>query len=363
MKRINLFLTILLVAVTVNSFSQKHPDFEIIKQCKTSKIKNQQRAGTCWSYAALSFIESEMLRTTNTEFDLSEIYIVRYAYISKAKYYVQLHGIGNFSQGGQAHDVTNEIVNYGLMTEEAYSGLVGNNKMHDHSKLEKDLKEYLDSIIKLDEIPKDWLDVYTKKLDEYLGIIPDYFDYKSNTHTPKDFQNSVLNFNTDDYVELTSYSHHDYYKSFDLEVPDNWSHDYYYNLPIDEFMQVIDNAINNDFSICWDGDVSEENFNHKEGKSELKKGDIKEIKKQGIQEYRQETFNNQTTTDDHLMHLTGIAENKKGEKYYIIKNSWGDSNDFGGYLYMSENFVKLKTVAIMIHKDAIPVEIRDKMNF
>jgi len=363
MKRLNLLLIILLVSLSLSSFAQKHPDFEITKQCKTSEIKNQQRAGTCWSYATLSFIESEMLRTNNKEFNLSEIYYARYAYISKAIYYVQLHGLNNFSQGGQAHDVINEIDKYGIVTEDAYTGLVGDNKMHNHEKLEKELKKYLDNIIDQKEIPENWLDGYTKILDESLGAVPTNFKYESKKYTPKSFQEDVLAFNTDDYVELTSYSHHPYYTTFDLEIPDNWSHDYYYNLPIDEFMQVIDNAINNDYTVCWDGDVSEEKFDHKAGKCVLDEKDIKQMKKQGVQEYRQYTFNNQTTTDDHLMHLTGTAQDKKGKKYYIIKNSWGNSNDFGGYLYMSQNFVELKTVAIMVHKNAVPKEIREKLNF
>ena len=363
MKRLNLILTILLVTVTLSSFAQKHPDFEITKQCKTSEIKNQERAGTCWSYATVSFIESEMLRTNNREFDLSEIYYARCAYISKAIYYVQLHGLNNFSQGGQSHDVINEIVTHGIVPEIAYTGLVGENKTHNHDRLEKELKEYLDDIVSKKNIPENWLDGFTKILDEHLGTVPTNFKYESKEYTPKSFQKDVLNFDSDDYVELTSYSHHPYYTTFDLEIPDNWSHDSYYNLPINELMQVIDNAITNDYTVCWDGDVSEKKFDYKAGKCVLVKKDIKQMKKQGIQGYRQYTFNNQTTTDDHLMHLTGVAQNKKGIKYYIIKNSWGNSNEFGGYLYMSQNFVELKTIAIMVHKDAIPKEIRGKLKF
>ncbi len=360
MKKIKQIFILLLLVSAGNLYAQEHPDFEIIKQCKTSEIKNQQNSGTCWSFATTSFIESELLRTKGEEFDLSEMYFVKYAYISKAQYYVRLHGKTNFSQGGQAHDVINEIVNYGIVAETAYSGLVAGAIIHDHSKLEKELKSYLDSIIGLKNVPYNWLNVFSEKLDSHLGTTPQKIEYKTKEYSPQEYQKNILAFNPDDYIEITSYSHHPFYTTFDLEVPDNWSHNDYYNLPIEEFMKVVDNAINNDYTISWDGDVSEAKFEYRKGKCDLEKTDKKELKNKSFQNYRQETFENQSSTDDHLMHLTGIAKNKKGEKYYIIKNSWGNSNKYGGYLYMSEDYLKLKTVAIMVHKNAVPKKIMDK---
>lgn len=352
---------IVFVLLSFSLYAQEHPDFEMFKQGEVSEIKNQGRSGTCWSFATISFIESETLKKNGKEFNLSEMYHVRLAYVSKSILYVRLHGKNNFSAGGQAHDVTKEIVKYGLMPEEAYSGLVNGATSHNHTELDKELKEYLDEVLDKKNIQNDWLEGYKKILDKHLGKVPEKFTYEGVEYTPQEFQKKVVEFNPDDYVELTSFSHSPYYQQFSLEVPDNWSHDLYYNLPIDEFMQVIDYAIENDYTVCWDGDVSEDGFKRDNSRAVLSKNDNKMIENQGFEKYRQHTFNNHTTTDDHLMHLTGVAK-EKGEKYYIIKNSWGEYNKSAGYLYMSHDYTKLKTVAIMVNKNAIPQEIRKKLN-
>ncbi len=344
-------------------FAQLHPDFIIKHLVKTTPVKNQQQTGTCWAYATISFLETELLRTKKEEFDLSEMFIVRNTYPDKAIYHVRLHGKNNFSQGGQAHDVTNVIKKYGIVPESVYKGKKYKGNSHNHSKLEKDLKNIIERPAKettyLDRI---WIKIFNAILDNYMGKVPEKFTYKNKEYSPISFADEVINFNYDDYIEFTSYSHHPYYEKFDLEVPDNWSHDEYFNVPVEELMEIMDNALQNGYSISWDGDVSETNFSHKDGTAKLEDEDIKEIKTNSYQEYRQITFENFTSTDDHLMHITGIAEGKDGTVYYKTKNSWGkESNNYGGYLYMSRKYVMIKTVAFMVHKDAVPKKILKKI--
>jgi len=357
-----IFFTILLFLFN-NIFSQESSDYEIVNEVKATSVKDQGMTGTCWSFATISFLESEFLRTMNKELDLSEMYIVYNTYLTKAEYYIQLHGVGNFSQGGQAHDVINTAAIYGFVPQEVYNGNVNEKNYYDHSKMEGKLKDYLDSIIKINPIPEDWKIGFTKILSKEIGELPENFEYQNEKYEASSFAEDYLKFSENDYIELTSYSHHDYYSQFDLEVPDNWSHDYYYNLPVDELIKTIDYALENGFSICWDGDVSEEKFNHRKGFAELSDDELKLIDELGYQDVRQITFENQTSTDDHLMHLTGKAVDKKGNVYYQIKNSWGDdSNKIGGYLYMSEDFVRIKTIAILVNKEGIPDEIRKELD-
>jgi len=364
MKKTVILSSILLLLWT-GIIAQTHPDFTLKYQIKTSDVKNQANSGTCWSYATISFLETELLRKGKESVDLSEMFYVRYAYLQKAIYYVRLHGLGNFSQGGQAHDVTNVLKTFGMVPQEIYNGLHYGENFNAHSEMEMLLKGMLDEVVKNhnQKLSTTWLTAFTAALDSYLGAVPQSFEYKNKKYSPATFASDYLNLNATDYIELTSYNHHPFYTKFDLEIPDNWSHDVYYNIPINELMLVIDNALQNGYSVCWDGDVSEKGFNHKAGTAELITVDTDAIKSTDMQKYRQITFDNYTTTDDHLMHITGLATNKNGEKYYLTKNSWGtESNSCNGYLYMSENYTALKAIAIMVHKDAIPKEILKKLN-
>lgn len=358
-----LLLIITLSMFLQYNFAQKHSNFTIKHQVKTTSVKNQHRTGTCWAYATIAFLETETLRKKNKELDLSEMFVVRNVYPTKAKYYVRLHGKGNFSQGGQAHDVTNAIKEYGIVPEKIYIGKKYDGKMHNHNRLENNLKAIIKSPAKEKEkIDRIWIKTFNAVLNSYMGIPPKKFIYENKEYTPKSFAKDVVGFDYNDYIELTSYSHRDYYEKIDLEVPDNWSHDRYYNLPIEELMAVMNNALKNGYSISWDGDVSEKRFSHKDGIAELENQDIENIKSKGYQKYRQITFDNFTSTDDHLMHLTGIAEDKNGNIYYQTKNSWGkNSNNYGGYLYMSKDYVMIKTIAFMVHKNAIPKGILKKL--
>lgn len=376
------FLAIILFPYLINAQGKKKKDvyeFEMVKEIKTTPVKNQASTGTCWSFATTSFVETELIRMGKGEHILSPIFNVYKSYLPKAVNYVRYSGSANFGMGGQAHDVTNVIRQYGVIPEEVYNGMnIGDDK-HNHGEMDGVLKAIADAITKArgGKITPRWQEVIESTLNIYLGSIPKEFSYQGKTYTPKSFAES-LGFNPDDYVEVTSYTHHPFFTKFDLELPDNWSKDQYYNVPFEDLMKIIDNAIMNGYSVAWDGDVSEKYFNRKkcisilpldeeippadDSKKEEDVDEKPETEKTVTQQMRQESFDNHTTTDDHLMHLTGIAKDQNGTKFYYTKNSWGTKDKkYDGYWYMSEQYVRLKTIAIMIHKDAIPSEIKTKL--
>lgn len=369
-----LLLLVFPLLITGQEKSKKETyEFTMMHQVETTPVKNQARTGTCWSFATTSFVESELIRMGKGEHILSPMWFVRFAYPSKAEKYLRYHGQYNFGVGGQAHDVTNVIKEFGFVPEEIYKGMNIGEEEHNHGEMSSVLEGIMDGVKKNrgGKITPLWKNVLESALNIYLGVPPEQFTYQGNVYTPGGFAEK-LGFNPDDYVELTSYTHRPFYTKFDLEIPDNWSKDLYYNLPIDELIMVMENALSNGYSVCWDGDVSEKEFDRKKGTAiiPLDPADNKEgeeadgpVKEKTItQEMRQESFDNHTTTDDHLMHLTGIAVDQNGTKYYYTKNSWGTKDKkFDGYWYMSESYVRLKTVAIMIHKDAIPKDLRTKL--
>ncbi|MBN1639072.1 MAG: aminopeptidase [Ignavibacteriales bacterium] len=332
-----------------------------------TSVKNQGRAGTCWCFATMSFLESEILRIKQGEYDLSEMFVVRHTQPMKAKKYVRYHGNASFGDGGQAHDLFYVLKNYGIVPEKVYNGLQLGDTIHNHGELTEVLQSMLNAVVakKGGKITSVWDKAFESVMDIYLGKIPDEFEYNGKKFTPKSFLQG-LEINPNDYVELTSFNHHPFYESFILEIPDNWMDFYYYNVPLDELIQIIDYALENGYSVAWDGDVSEKTFSWKKGYAvfpvnEKEDGKTPEKELNVTQELRQEGFDNLTTTDDHLMHFVGIYENQEGTKFYLTKNSWGLTGKHNGFLYISEPFVKMKTIAIMVHKDAIPKEIRNKL--
>ena len=353
-------------------------EFTMVNEIKTTPVKNQARTGTCWSFATTSFVETELIRMGKGEIILSPMWSVRFTYPQKAENYVRYSGLANFGEGGQAHDVMNVIREHGFIPLDDYKAMNINEKEYDNGELDRLLKSVVGDIAKERKITPRWQEVIDAILNIYLGVPPEEFTYDGKTYSPKGFAES-LGFNPDDYVELTSYTHHPYYKTFDLEVPDNWTKGQYYNVPIDELIKVINNALENGYSVDWDGDVSEKEFDRKkdyaivpldeDDNAEAKKDDDEEekdpqpVKEKTItEEMRQETFDNHTTTDDHLMHITGLAKDQNGAAFYYTKNSWGTKDKkYGGYWYMSEPYVRVKTIAIMVHKDAIPADIKSKL--
>lgn len=341
----------------------KRYDFEIEYSIPCTDVKSQDATGTCWSFATASFIESELIRREKGEHNLSEMFIVKNIYRDKAINYVLRQGKAGFSQGALAHDFIRSAGRYGLVPEEIFSGRDDDAK-HDHGEMETVMLGFLDGVIKRKQLSPKWLQATDKLLDVYLGQSPERFSYQGRSFSPQEFAKS-LEFRPDDYVSLTSYTHHPFYEKFVLEIPDNFSNGSFYNLPIDDVIETIDNAIQNGYSVAWDGDVSEKGFSAARGIAVLPadpgRRDVFTRPGEELavdQTMRQDTFMSFSTTDDHLMHLVGISRDAAGNKYYVIKNSWGEVGPYKGYLHMSEAYVRLKTLAVIVHKDALPQRLQ-----
>lgn len=369
--------------------------FTTVKANPITSIKNQNRAGTCWCYSSFAFLESELLRMKKGEYDFSEMYTVYNTYLDRATTVVRTHGDVSFAEGGSFYDVIYGMQHYGLVPEEAMRpGVMYGDTLSNHSELSLVTGAYVNAIAdsKLSSLQmgNDNTPLWRKGLegiyDAYLGKRPETFEYKGKTYTPQSFYEST-GLNASDYVSLTSYTHHPFYTSFVLEIQDNWRWGQSYNLPIDELMEVFDNAINEGYTIAWGSDVSEQGFTRDgiavipdaEKAAELTGSDMarwlglsavdkrKELtskpmpEKEITQEMRQIAFDNWETTDDHGMQIFGIAKDQTGKEYYMVKNSWGKAGKYDGIWYASKAFVKYKTMNIVVHKDAIPKQIAKKL--
>lgn len=370
-------------------FAQGYQFTEVVAVPATP-VKNQAATGTCWCFATASFMESELLRKGKGTHDLSEMFIVRQKYTNQLQDNYIRGGKGNIGQGSLSHTFTNAYRQVGIVPEEVYSGISYNSPTHNHSEMSKFLSAIANVAVSAKKRSPEYNELIENLFDTYLGKLPEKFTYQGKEYTPKTYAAS-LGLNMDDYVELTSFNHHPYYTQFDMEVPDNWEHQLMYNVPLDEMIESVDYALNNGYSVCWDGDVSEKGFSFKNGvainpevtkvedlsntdRARFEKMDAKERLEEVYKyeqpypevlvtpEVRQEGFEAFVTTDDHLMHLTGITKDQNGTTYYVTKNSWGtDRNKFGGYLNMSESFVRAKTIYVMMHKDALPKAIKTKL--
>jgi bleomycin hydrolase len=380
---------------TIKNKKDGHYYFEIIADNEATSVKSQDRTGTCWSFSSLSFFESELIRTGKGKIDLSPMYIVRNAYLGKAENYLRMYGNFNFGAGGAFHDIPWVIKKYGIVPTSVYGGLEYDEDKHNHS----EMNGMLDAMVKTlarkpqgGKLTPNWKKAYMGVVDAYLGDVPENtedmkFKYEGKEYTPQSFAKH-LDLDMDNYVSLTSYTHHPFYSTFVLEVADNWAMQSSYNLPLDEFMMVMEESIKNGYTFAWGADVSEKGFSFKNGLAivpedeatiKVKGKDNKHFSDAGAekiancfdepvkeleitQELRQKGFDNQTTTDDHGMHITGMVKDQKGTKYFIVKNSWGQKhNDCDGYFYASFPYVQYKTMNIMIHKDAIPANIKKKL--
>jgi aminopeptidase C len=362
--------------------------FTTVKENPITSVKNQNRSSTCWSFSSIGFLESELLRKGKGEYDLSEMFVVHHTMIDRAELYVRLHGDHSFSAGGVFNDALYCLKNYGIVPQEAMQGIMYGEALPVHNELDAVAKAYVNAIAKgsLRKLTPVWKQGLSAIYDTYLGKYPENFTYKGKAYTPLSFANS-LGLNSDDYVSLTSFTHHPFYSEFAIEIPDNWRSSNSWNLPVDELITVIDNAIEKGFTVAWASDVSEQGYTrngtavvpdlvradligsdmvHWTGMSpeervrELttKPGSEQEI----TQEIRQTAFDNWETTDDHGMLIYGIAKDQTGKDYYIVKNSWGTESKYQGIWYASKAFVKYKTINILVHKDAIPKNIAKKIH-
>lgn len=367
--------------------------FTMVSETPETPVDDQQRAGTCWSYASGGFVEAEMLRMGKPPVNLSEMFVVRMCYEEKAKRYVRMHGTCNFGGGGAVNDTFDVLAKYGAMPESAYAGLNYGTEVHTHGELDEVLKAYLDGVIKNKnrQLSTAWFEGYQGILDAYLGPVPASFDWKGRSYTPRSFADEVVGVDANDYVFFSSFTHHPFHQQFVLEVPDNWTWTRYWNVPLDAMTEMFENSIRKGYAITWASDVSEKGFSSKRGVAVVPETDVAEMadterlkweqmdekerskllntfacpmpEKAITQELRQAAFDNYQTTDDHGMVITGLAEDQNGTKYFRVKNSWGtDYNEYGGHFYASEAFVKYKTLSWGVHKDAIPEALREKLD-
>ena len=365
--------------------------FTTVKDARITSIKNQANSGTCWAYSGQSFLEDELIRTGKGDYDLSEMFVVSHTYRDKGRKYVRLHGKLNFAQGGSFYDVLYVLKNYGAVPRSVLPGLNYGTTKNQHGEMEAGLKAFLDAIITNPngKLSTAWYPAFESIIDQYLGKLPEEFTFKGKKYTPKSYA-QALGLNADDYVSLTSFTHHPFYSKFALEIEDNWRWAESYNLPIDELMRTMEHAIDKGYTIAWGSDVSEQGFT-RDGIAVL--ADVDEIETKGsdqarwvglnrgerhtllqklirsanvpeidpTQEYRQKGYDNYELTDDHGMVIYGIAKNQIGRKFFMVKNSWGETGEYKGHWYASYNFVKGKTMNIVLHRSAIPEDIAKKL--
>ena len=362
-------IVFLSIFISGNLFSQpgkktqvRDDGFVVEKNNTATPVKDQARTGTCWSFSTTSLIESQFLKYNKTDIDLSEMFTVYNIYIEKAKNYIHRQGKAQFDEGGLGHDVIRSIATYGAMPESVFSGLPAGQKSLNHGKLVIILQDYLDNTLKIKPIAANWLDDYKKILNDNIGTPPAEFEIGNKKYTPKTYATEILKFKADDYVNITSFTDHPFYTPFILEVPDNFSNGSYYNLPVNEMIQLVKNSISRGYTVMWDADVSNSGFMGNNGLALFVNradqetntpvnADIAELPWNIT--LRQQYYENLTTQDDHLMHITGIERSKKGKPFFIVKNSWGVSGPYDGYVNVSEAYFAMNTVSLVVPKAAL----------
>ena len=398
MKKILTLALLALLATGANAAKPKKaarsnkPVFTTIKENPITSIKDQNRSGTCWDYSTLSYFESEILKATGKTYDLCEAFVANKTYMDRAVQVVRLHGDCQFSQGGSAYDVLHVLKNQGICPEDAmpFPGSLYGDSLNNFNEFFGQLEPYVAGIAKstANKISSQWKVGLQGILDAYLGQCPEKFTYEGKEYTPKSFAAS-LGLNFDDYVTITSYSHHPYYTQYAVEVQDNWRNPLSWNLPMEDMARILENAVMNGYTVAWGGDVSEPGFTRKglayfvdtkkaEGLSGsdmarwLKLSPAKRtnlIDSLGCKvpeleptaEQRQQRFDNWELTDDHGMLIFGIAKDQHGKEYYMMKNSWGETGDYKGIWYMTKNYIVANTMDFMVNKNAIPADILQKM--
>jgi len=349
---------------------------DVINLANTS-IKNQGSSGTCWSYSTNSYLESEMIRLGKQPVEISQVFSARNAYVEKGKNYVRMHGAVTLGDGGELHDVINMYKKYGAVPQEVYSGLNYGTTKNKFAEMASITEALLAAVVKNPngELTPNWEKAYAAVIDSYLGEVPKNFTYKGKNYTPQSFAKEMIGINPEEYIEFASYATEPYYKKTMMMVPDNWSFDLVYNVKMNDMTAIIDNALKNGFTVAWATDVSEKSFSWKNGVAYVptkKFDDMTKDERENMfngpkeelkitEELRQKALDNYQTTDDHAMHIVGIAKDQLGKEYYIVKNSWGVTNDYKGYLYVTKDFVKYKTTSFMVNKAGIPADISTKI--
>lgn len=380
-------------AQTADTTSAEGYRFTDTKIIPTTAVKDQSRSGTCWCFSTLSFLESEILRAGGSAMHLSEMWIVRHSFMDKAEKYVRMHGTINFAEGGASHDVTEGIKAHGIVPFEVYPGLNYGTEKPDFHELSVVLKAYLDAVVKTGDksgkaLSTAWKRGFDAILDEYFGPLPETFTYEGKEYTPETFA-AQLPIDLDNYIDISSFTHHPFYTQFIIEVPDNWMWGTVYNVPLDEMMQIIDHALEQGYTVSWGTDVSEKGFSRtkaigivpeadtesmsgteaerwgkltdKEKEAALYKFDKPGKERTITQQMRQTAFDNYETTDDHGMLIMGTATDQAGNRYYKVQNSWNVLPPYDGFWYFSRPFVAYKTTSIMVNKQALPKEIARKL--
>ena len=368
----------LMAQETVKPHKDSNIQLTKLVDLESTDVKDQNRSGTCWSFSSLSFLESELIRMGKGRHDLAEMFVVHQVYLLKAQKFVRMHGKNNFGPGGAFHDPLYILKHIGLVPQAAFPGLKYGEEEIFHGELDAVLEAYVKAVVSNPNrrLSTAWLNGLEGILNAYLGEAPEQFSYQGKSYTPRSFADD-MGLKAEQYVDLTSFTHHPFYASFPIEIPDNWSWESAWNLPIDELMQVLDHALENGFTVAWGADVSDKGFMHRDGIAVLPEGDWatkdadarKEAAKEPLpqqkvsQAMRQEAFDRYETTDDHGMQITGKYKDQNGTVYYKVKNSWGDdSNDCGGYFYATAAYLRLRTINFLVHRDAVPAAILSKLN-
>jgi bleomycin hydrolase len=345
--------------------------FKEVVNNSSTPTKDQCMTGTCWSYATTSFLESELIRTGKGEHDLSEMYNVRMTYPKKAENYVRYQGKAQFGPGSLSHDVLFALEDYGIVPESVYDGIEYGAERHNHGEMDAVLEAMMEALVDQGpgKLTPSWSNAVEGVLDAYLGAPPEEFSYQGKKYTPSSFRDA-MGLKAADYVNLSSFTHHPFYNSFVLEVPDNFSRGSFYNVPLDDLVAMTEKALNAGYTLSWDADVSERGFSFRNGMAVMPEDGvdksnmfIEETPEMKVtQDNRQAAFDSQATTDDHLMHIVGIANDQFGNPYFIVKNSWGSSNPYGGIQYVSYPYFKMKTISVLVHKNALSKELKSKLS-
>ena len=365
---VSAFLFLQIAVLAQGTATNATKEFSAVYSNAYTPVKSQGQTGTCWSFSTTALLESQVIKNKPGSLDLSEMFTVRNIYVEKARNYLMRQGSAQFGEGSLGHDVIRAVATYGVIPEQAYSGLAEGQTVHNHSVLVKELKSYLDSMLATKPLAAWWLTGFENILDKHLGKLPGAFTYDGKIYTPLSFAKELIKFEAGDYVNITSFTHKPYYSSFIIDVPDNFSNGAYYNLPLDEMMQMVKDALKNGYTVMWDADVSNNGFRQQNGlalylSAEKKYDNINAntTEEKWDAAVRQNLFENLTTQDDHLMQITGTSLSKEGKTFFTVKNSWGNVGPFNGFINVSDAYFAINSISLVVPKAGISKLLLDKL--